>query len=365
MDELYPWQDVLWQRWLELHRRLPHAILLKGPPGIGKLDFAVHIARSLLCNKSQGNGFACQECSSCHWFDRGTHPDFNLLLPGALSVEMQENSETLVSSSLKNLTQRIAEEVLDEQQKKGKKPGKEISVHQIRTLSNFTTLSSHQGGQRVVLIYPAESMNTNAANALLKTLEEPPERVLIILVSHKAQQLLPTIVSRCLPLVAAMPSPKTSAAWLQQQGYANPNAILARADFAPLLAARLAEKVIGAEEYKIFLQEIRQPAKLDVFSLAEKLHRVEPVHVIHWMQQWCYDLGSAKLAGKVRYHAEIANIIKNLSGNITIFDLLCFQSRLITAKREALHPLNSKLLFESILFSYRRMMLGVPIEVAG
>jgi DNA polymerase-3 subunit delta' len=92
--------------------------------------------------------------------------------------------------------------------------------------------------------------------------------------------------------------------------------------------------------------------------LAEQLQCIEPFHVIHWLQQWCYDLGSAKLTGKVRYHPYFSDLIKNLSSNIAIFDLLRYQNELITAKREALHPLNPKLLFESILLSYRHMMLG-------
>ncbi|MFZ1546681.1 MAG: DNA polymerase III subunit delta' [Candidatus Nitrotoga sp.] len=361
MNVMYAWQDGLWQRWIELRTRLPHAILLKGPPGIGKLDFAMNIARSLLCKQSQGIELACQGCTSCHWFEQGTHPDFRLLLSGAQSIEMQESSATQTSLTLKNWTKRIAEEVLDEQQKKGKKPSQEISVHQVRSLTNFTNLSTHQGGYRVVLIHPAEAMNTNAANALLKTLEEPPERMLIILVSHKPQQLLPTIVSRCLALAAPMPSLEASTTWLQQQQYANPLAMLARASFAPLLAARLAEEAIGEVEYNLFLNEIRQPAKFDVFALAEQLQRTEPFHVIQWLQQWCYDLGSAMLTGNVRYHPDLIDSIKYLSNNIAIFNLLRYQNELIIAKREALHPLNPKLLFESILLSYRHMMLGANI----
>lgn len=361
MNELYAWQDELWQRWIELRTRLPHALLLKGQQGIGKLDFAMNLACSLLCKQSQGSELACRSCTSCHWFEQGTHPDFRLLLSGAQSIEMQESSTTQTSLTLKNWTKRIAEEALDEQQKKGKKPSKEISVHQVRSLANFTNLSTHQGGHRIVLIHPAETMNANAANALLKTLEEPPEQTLIILVSHKPQQLLPTIVSRCLTLAAPMPSLDASSTWLRQQKYANPVAMLARASFAPLLAARLAEAAIGEMEYNLFLQEIRQPARFDVFALAEQLQRTEPFHVIYWLQQWCYDLGSAILTGKVRYHPDLTDLIKDLSSNIAIFNLLRYQNELIIAKREALHPLNPKLLFESILLSYRHMMLDADI----
>jgi DNA polymerase-3 subunit delta' len=344
MTELYPWQQDLWQRWTGMRSRPPHALLLKGPQGIGKLDFAMAIAQSLLCEeiqagmrsnsqKSPAGGLGCQTCSSCHWFQQGTHPDFRLIQPEALAV---------------------SEEAADS----GKKPSKQISVDQIRALSDFFNLSAHQGGYRVVLVHPAEAMNPNAANALLKSLEEPQGKMLFILVTHKPQQLLPTILSRCLALAAAMPPAEASAAWLQQQGISDPHALLAQAGFAPLQALRLAEEDSELGEYNRFLQQLRQPAGFDVFSLAEQLQKTEPVRVIHWLQQWCYDLASARLAGKVRYHPELAEHIANLAGKIDAFDLLRYQKELLVARREAAHPLNPKLLFESLLLSYRHAMLG-------
>ena len=334
MNELYPWQGELWQRWVGLRSRLPHALLLKGPQGIGKFDFAMNLARSLLCQKPLADGWACQACPSCHWFEQETHPDFRLLQPDALSETEDDD---------------------DREGGKKKKPSRKISVEQIRALSNFTNLSAHQGGYRAVIIHPAETMNANAANALLKTLEEPPERMLIILVSHKPQQLPPTILSRCLKLSAAMPTPEASITWLQQQGINNPSTMLAQAGFAPMSAARLAQEATEAGEYSRFLQEIKQPAKFDVYALAEQLQRTEPAQVIHWLQQWCYDLGSAKLTGKVRYNAELTDSIKTIADKIDLHKLLNYQKELIIARREALHPLNPKLQFESILLSYRHL----------
>ena len=336
MNKLYPWQNELWQRWVGLCSRLPHAILLKGPQGIGKFDFAMNLAQSLLCEKPHADGLACQICSSCHWFLQESHPDFRLLQPDALA-ESEEGEEREAGK---------------------KKPSKQISVDQVRALADFANLSAHQGGYRVVLIHPAEAMNTNAANALLKTLEEPSARMLIILISHKPKQLLPTILSRCLALAVSMPTIEESNAWLKQQGISNPAAMLAQSGFAPLQALRMAEEAAGADEYNRFLQEIKQPAKLDVFALADQLQKTEPAKVIHWLQQWCYDLSSVKLAGKVRYNSDQFDLIKNLSNKISPLDLMRFQKELLVARREALHPLNAKLQFESILLSYRQMMLS-------
>jgi DNA polymerase III subunit delta' len=335
MAERYPWQEESWGRWAGLRARLPHAILLKGPQGIGKLDFAMRMAESLLCETPGADGAACGECPSCHWFRQETHPDFRLLQPDALA-ETDEGEEREAGK---------------------KKPSRQISVDQVRALGDFANLSAHQGGHRVVLIHPAEAMNTAAANALLKTLEEPTARMVLILVSHKPQQLLPTIQSRCVALALTMPSPEESGAWLRQRGVQDPAAVLARAGFAPLGAWRLAEEGAESEDYRRFLQEMGQPARFDALALAEQLQKAEPAHVIHWLQQWCYDLGSAKLAGKVRYHPGLAKAIAELAGRIPAISLVQYQKDLLVARREALHPLNPRLLFESLLLSYQQMAL--------
>jgi DNA polymerase-3 subunit delta' len=336
MNKLYPWQEEPWQRWLGLRTRLPHAILLKGARGIGKLDFAMNLASSLLCEKPLADGMACQDCPSCHWFLQETHPDFRLLQPDALA-------ETVDG---------------EERESAKKKPSRQISVDQVRSLAGFANLSAHRGGHRVVLIHPAEAMNTNAANALLKTLEEPSAQMLIILVSHKPQQLLPTILSRCLALTLPMPSLEQGTTWLKQQGIGNPQAMLSQAGFAPLQAVLLAGEAAESDEYNRFLQEIEQPDKFDVYALAEQLQKSEPGKVIHWLQQWCYDLTSTKLSGRVKYNLEHADIIKNIAKNISIIDLLQYQKELLIAKRESQHPLNPRLQFESILLSYRQMVLA-------
>ena len=85
MNELYPWQAALWKKWADLRSRLPHALLLKGPQGIGKYDFAMKLAQSMLCENPSADKLPCDECPSCHWFLQKSHPDFRLLQPEALS----------------------------------------------------------------------------------------------------------------------------------------------------------------------------------------------------------------------------------------------------------------------------------------
>ncbi len=332
MKVLYPWQTESWQALQGLRSRLPHAILLKGAQGIGKLDLAMNFAQSLLCEEPLADGMACQKCDSCHWFEQESHPDFRLIQPDALAS---------------------AEDA--EEKSGGKKPSREISVDQIRDLSSFANFSAHCGGYRVVVIYPAEAMNNNAANSLLKTLEEPTDKLLFLLVTHKPQQLLPTILSRTLGLVVNTPTREVGAAWLAQQGVKNPEHALAQTGFAPLQALNWAESGEGAEERNILLSAICQPSKLDALALAESLQRSAPVYVIHCLQQWCYDLSSIQLAGAVHYFPEQSDAIRKLAGGISTLALLRFQKELQEARRAAFHPLNPRLFLESLLLSYRQL----------
>jgi len=335
MKELYPWQNDIWQRLQGLRGRLPNALLLKGAEGIGKLDLALDFAQSILCATPLASGLACQECPSCHWFAQESNPDFRLIQPDALAA-----------------TEDAPEK------EGGKKASREISVDQIRALSTFVNLSAHSGGYRVVLIHPAEAMNNNSANALLKTLEEPTDKLLFILVSNKPQQLLPTILSRSLSFAVPMPSRELSAAWLKQQGVDDPAALLAQTGFAPLLALQWAGEGEGTEERKLMLQAIKQTARFDAIALADQLQRAAPVQVIHFLQQWCYDLASYKLVGVIRYHPDQIDLIGKISQNMPLQALLRFVKELQTAKREAFHPLNPKLLFESILLAYQQLLLA-------
>jgi DNA polymerase-3 subunit delta' len=198
-------------------------------------------------------------------------------------------------------------------------------------------------------------MNTNSANALLKSLEEPPKDLLFILVSHKPQQLLPTILSRCLSF--ALPAPDTESAikWLAQQGVKAPAEALAASGFSPLQAVQLDEQ-LGSEERAKLLQALRQPSGLDVFTLAETLQKTEQVLVVQWLQQWSYDLTAIKLAGRLRYHLGDEALIKKLVAPIAPLNLVRLQKLLVTAKREAQHTLNPKLFFESLLLNYCQLM---------
>ncbi|MBI5918355.1 MAG: DNA polymerase III subunit delta' [Nitrosomonadales bacterium] len=333
MNPFYPWQQSDWARLLELRRRLPNALLLKGGQGIGKFDLALNFAQSLLCKQPQASGHACGRCDSCHWFEQGSHPDFKLLQAEAASAEAESG---------------------DAESDK-KKASKVIKIEQLRALEDFFNLSSHQGHHRVVVISPAETLHTAAANALLKTLEEPTAGLVFILVSHKPQQLLPTILSRCLAVSLTMPPSEIAQLWLEQQGVADAASVLAQAGFAPLVARDLAGQEKSAA-YEALLTALSQPATLDALALAEQLQRAELPQLVHWIQQWSYDLAAMKMGGRVRFHAGRAVLIGKLADKIDPLNLMNFQRDMLTARRESQHTLNPRLFLESIFLSYKQLL---------
>lgn len=190
-----------------------HAWLLHGPSGLGQYSLAMELARAWLCEQPghQGAPGACGTCGSCHAIDVRTHADLCVLMPEVTMLELGWP-----------LSEKAQAEVDD----KKRKASKEIRVDAMRDAVEFSQRTSARGRGKVVLVFPAEQMNAITANALLKTLEEPPGDVKFVLASESAHQLLPTIRSRCLGHAMHWPDAQSSQAWMLSQGVAAPQAHL-------------------------------------------------------------------------------------------------------------------------------------------
>jgi len=242
--------------------RQPHAILLSGPAGLGKLGLAKELAAALLClQPGAGNPTndidpsACGLCRSCQLFKGGAHPDFRFV-----SFIKKEKSEELRSV---------------------------IIVDQVRELISSLQLTNGLSPHKVALIYPAEAMNRNAANALLKTLEEPAGEAVLLLVSHDASRLPATIRSRCQAIALRSPAPAEALDWLQQNAAVDrPVAQLAlqAAAGSPLQAADLIKQG-RVNEFGLLLenlQRISQDAEA-VGPAFEQLFKLDPLELWHWL----------------------------------------------------------------------------------
>jgi DNA polymerase-3 subunit delta' len=222
---MHPWNEPLLESLRHRAVQLPHALLIHGAQGVGKLALAEKIAQLLLCEAKDVARKPCGVCDGCRWYAGGNHPDFRRLEPEALAP--QPDAE--------------AEEEGEAPARRGK-PSLEIKIDQVRELADFLYIGSHRGGLRVALVHPAEEMNINAANALLKALEEPPAGAVFLLVSHRPARLLPTIRSRCIALPVAIPRKEAALQWLSAQGMPDAERWLAYAGGAPLRALDYAGK---------------------------------------------------------------------------------------------------------------------------
>lgn len=330
----FPWQEEVWNRLADMHQRLPHALLFHGRAGIGKLHLAQVLAQSLLCEQRSKAGLACGACPACAWFVSGNHPDFRLIQPEALAPA-QEQTE--------------AEEGMEAGKKK---PSKQVKIEQIRALSDFLNVGSHRNGHRVVLIHPAESMNPGAANALLKSLEEPSAGVVFLLVSHQPSKLLATVRSRCHALALSLPPRELSLRWLQEQGSLATPASLAFAGDAPLEAAASMDE--EAETRRRLFDLLSQPGS-SALSLGDLCQRLQPGPVVDWMLKWTYDLIALASSGRARYNIDREKKLSLLAQGMPRLKLLRFYSALLDLRAISEHPLNPRLFFDDLFIAYKEI----------
>lgn len=344
-SQLYPWQGPVWEQLQQLRAQLPHAILIHGPEGIGKLALAEHFAQSLLCESVLKNGQACTQCAACRWFSQYSHPDYRRVRPDALAGT-DENASVDDGGD---------EADKEDSGKTGAKSSKSVSriirIAQVRGLVDFMNISTHQRGRRVVLLYPAEALNTESSNALLKMLEEPMPGTVMLLVTHNPDSLLPTILSRCHKFPVSMPLEQASLAWLESQGVNDADAWLAEQGGAPLTALSLA-RTGKRDELDAFLNQLAQPTVEGILHIAGQWQKLPSKELIVWLQRWLYDIFSVKYADKIRYYPRYQNEIEALAARVDSRKLLHILKSVGSRKSIADHPLAVRLFIEDTLLEY-------------
>jgi DNA polymerase III subunit delta' len=330
---------------------MAHALLLCGPPGVGKRIFAEAMAARLLCERPTAEGMACGQCPSCHWRCAGNHPDLHRLEP--------ENEAGAEDGSTTEGEEGAPE---GEAHKKG---SDQIVIAQLRALQARLLLTAHQAQGRVTLIEPAESMNPVTANALLKLLEEPPDASFFILISHRPGRLLPTLRSRCQTWVFTPPEHPQALAWLAQAHPDCPKALLSLAGGRPLEAARLARQGALAD-YERFVRDMltlqtgrtSQPITVAgqweqwLKSNAALASGMDRTRLLRWLQAWMLDLVLLANQAPPRFFTEHATALAPLALSASrTGQLSCY--RYLTQQRAlASHPLNLRLFLEDILIQY-------------
>ena len=335
----YPWHHDALAGLLAHRERLSHALLVHGPAGIGKTQFARALAAAVLCESPRA-GLACGVCPSCHWLGQGNHPDFREIVPES-EQEEEEGGEGGEADTGKP---EKAKSVV-------------IKIEQIRAVADFISLTTHRAGYRVLLLHPAEALQAAAANALLKTLEEPPPGTLIVLVSDRPARLLATIRSRCRLVTLAAPSAPDALAWLRAEGVDRAQVALALAGGSPLLARDIAQPEEAQFRARL-VAELARPGGADPVAFAATIDRDAVERLVFWLQTWVHDLVRMRLAGEPRHHVDFATAIAARAKAADLDALLAFDRELASARSLVAHPLNPRLLAEHLLMAYNRATVG-------
>lgn len=336
-DESQQWRDKpivlpwLKERWeylqgLNTQGRLPHALLINGPLGIGKAPFSRALAHYMLC-KEPANGQSCGRCRSCELTASGGHPDLFVLHP-------------------------------DE-------PGKPIKVDQIRELSEFIYSTAQQGGYRVVIIDPADSMNVNAANALLKMLEEPGKDTLLLLLTHRLGQMLPTIKSRCQRLDMPPADIELATQWVSTQlemSTEEARQLLVIAHNSPLQALAYKNDDLLGLRAKVLkgLADILKHRNTPL-QVAQGLHKEDLEIILGWLYGWLLDIARAASSDadpELLRHNDVQNMLIAIARKVGSQRLFQFADRVHEMRKDLMfrrNP-NKQLLLETILIEWQGLL---------
>lgn len=319
-----PWHLPLWQT-LTSRARQPHAFLFVGPAGVGKRRFADAFADWLLCLQA-GDGSPCGECRSCQLRLAGSHPD-------RLLIEPEEE-------------------------------GKAIRVDAVRKLADFMAQTAQQGGRKVVMLHPAEAMNLNAANALLKSLEEPTAETYLLLITDQPSRLLPTIRSRC--QVQSLPAPGQSEArrWLAGQlpelDGEQHDALLLMAGGAPLRALQL-QRMDAANLRQQVVEGVKALLKSEksASQLAESWNALPLELLADWFCDWTLDLLRLKTGAiDEPINTDMAKVLPYMARHMSMPALLTWQSWLLEHRGMIMGKanLNRVLFIETLLIQWKQLM---------
>jgi len=313
----FPWHKSWWNTVVSGLDRRPSALLLVGPKGTAKNEFARDLAASWLCNAPLPDRSACGRCDSCRWISGGSHPDFRWVRPDAEREDDELEGEAAGAAE----TEGGAEEDT-------KKKSQQIRIEQIRGLSGFANVGSHRGGLRVVLISPANRMNYEAANALLKTLEEPPPALVFILVADTTRGIPATIVSRCRRINVAVDDITLARVHTEQS------------EAAPWLLPLL------------------MSGDIDPIKWAEKAGKSPPGDALELMMRWMNDAARVRLGLAPRSFPEHEPALRDQSLRIrSAQNWSQTLAELQKIRGVAEHPLNPKLFYESIFDRYCRALV--------
>ncbi len=327
-----PWNTEIWQGLVERYQGagLPHASLLLGNEGTGKRPLAFRLAKFLLCQaadkKTTKDASFCDNCHSCKLIDAGSHPDYF---------------------------------ICDQEAK-----GKQIKVDAVRKLNDFLAKTPQISACQVVQIYPVEAMNTNASNALLKTLEEPSGESYLLLMVERLGSVMPTIRSRTQRINLHPPTIELAVEWLAKRLPSTPVEDLASAlrqcGGGPLKADDwLREGLLAQDEAYISLMQGWLSGQKQLQDTSKLLAKFDLSDTINWWTGLSLDimkLGMGAEASQLS-HPQQVQWIEQLVATVSKLKLLTLQQKLQEVAgclAAGQGNYNASLLIESLLLDWQQ-----------
>ncbi len=301
-----------------LTRQRGHALMLHGAPGIGTLAFGLVLAQAWLC-EGPGERRPCGRCGSCRLVQSHLHPDLFVLLP---EVQRQALGWPLVD---------------DKPDDDKKKPSRQIRIDEVRSAIDWVAKTSARGRGKVLFLHPAEALNPQAGNALLKTLEEPPAGTRLLISVADPAHLLPTVRSRCQTLSLPAPSAAVAGQWLQARGVTDAGVLLAACSGRPLDALALAEAGVDAAAWTALPRAMAR-------GQGEALAGWPVPRAVDALQKLCHDAMALAAGGAGRYFP--AGSVPAGGG---LDSLVEWQRQLLRVARHDEHPWHEGLLMASLV----------------
>jgi len=313
---IHPWQQQLWTKLINQHH-YGHAYLFYGVKGLGKRHLVAHFAARLLC--SEAGEYACGTCKNCKLLAANNHPDIFYL------------------------------DSLDD---------KEISIDKVREMVTFLSQTANYDGYKLVICNQLNLLNRSSANALLKSLEEPAGKSILLLVSDEISNLLPTIISRCQKISCPRASYQQAADYLYMR-FPNLSAteikqLLELSHNSPLLATELLQQNI-LEQRQIWTDGIKRLLKrqINIVDLAGKLQKSSAIMLFNWAIELVSNIIRYKLSAddKSSGAEDLSVVTRYLATKNNVDELFSIYQKLLMLRAKIVHRanLNPQLLLESML----------------
>lgn len=326
MNSVYPWQQAIWQILLQSRARqtLPHAFIFSGVQGVGLFEFSQVMSAWLLCQQPQSDG-ACGLCKSCQLWQAQSHPDY-----------------------------RLVAQLVDD---KGK-TSQVIKVDQIRELLDFLNKSAQLNGYRVAVIHHADTLNTNAANSLLKNLEEAGKNTAIILLTEQPLSLLATIRSRCQQFNFVVPDLAQAKVWLGKQLKQAQQAdlLLALSAGAPLAALALQDQSWLEQRHALAkaILAVLQQKQTALLALQSFHKQLEPEQQLKMLQLLFSDVLFSKLGQQQAIkNSDLLPIINSMAECLSAQQIIALQQQCLEGLRLIAANIQANLILENLWFSLR------------